>query len=221
MNPYSHIVVASKLTSLVQPENLGEYYWGAVVPDIRYLVRIKRERTHLSPQTIFELSCKYPHLKSFLQGYLIHCLSDEIELRAVALHHFPFSLFKGSLYHQRVAVLLELSYLEKEKLRIDVAGSYNEVLAELGLSEAAVEKFSQFIRDYIVSPSYEARVSALFQLLGRKNDSRVEKYMRAAKGVQKNRVLRNVLFLALRTGKVSEEIVARVALLWSSAQTPV
>ena len=220
MNPYSHIVVASKLKSLVQPENLEEYYWGAVVPDIRYPAALQREKTHLSPQRIFELSCHYPHLKSFLQGYLVHCLSDEIELRAIVLHHFPLSLFKSKIYHQRVAVMLELFYFEHETININVSGTHNEVLTELGLSESVSARFSQFVHEYIVSPSHESRVSALFQLLGRKNDSRIEKYMRAAKSFQRNRLLRNILFLGLRTGKISQEIVSKVAFLWSTVQTP-
>lgn len=220
MNPYSHVVVASKLESLVQPENLEEYYWGSVVPDIRYPTHMQRERTHLSPQRIFELSCQYPHLRSFLQGYLVHCLCDEIELRTVFLHHFPFSLFEKEIYHQRVAVLLELFYFENEKLNIEVSGVHNEVLAELGLSESASRKFSQFINQYLIASSYEFRVSALFQLLGREHDRRIEKYLRASKSFDKNRLLRSILFLGLRTGKISEEIVSKVAFLWSTVETP-
>lgn len=214
MNPYSHIVVASKLETLVDPENAQEYYWGAIAPDIRYPAAMQRQQTHLSSRRIADYIAHYPHLKSFLQGYLIHCLSDEIELRAVFIQHFPFSIFKSRVSRRRVAVILELFYFENEKVNKILSGSHNEVLSELGLSAALSTKFSQSISQYAMSLSLEARLSALSILLGLENNHRIEKYLVAAKGFQKNWLLRNGLFFGIRTGKISEQIVSNVASLY-------
>lgn len=108
MNPYSHLVIASKLEPLVNPENAQEYYWGAIAPDIRYLAAMPRKQTHVPCQRIVGFISQYPHLKSFLQGYLVHCLSDEIDLGQVFFRHFPFSILRSKMSRQRMAVILEL-----------------------------------------------------------------------------------------------------------------
>ncbi len=49
MGPYSHIVIANELETFIKPDNLQEFYWGAVAPDVRYVVRgMPKKQTHLS-----------------------------------------------------------------------------------------------------------------------------------------------------------------------------
>jgi hypothetical protein len=214
MNPYSHIVLASKLEAFVNPENVQEYYWGAIAPDIRYLAALQRQQTHISSQRIVRFIVQYPHLKSFLQGYLVHCLSDEIELGHVFFQHFPFSILKNKMSRQQIAVFLEFFYFENEGVNKRLSGTYNEVLSELGLSEAVSTKFSQSVSQYAISSSPKSRLSDLFQLTGLENDSRIDKYMSAAKSFQKNWFLKNALFFEIRTGEISEQIVSMVASLY-------
>ena len=214
MNPYSHIVIASKLEAIVNPENLQEYYWGAIAPDIRYLSAMQRQQTHISSQKIIEFISEYPHLKSFLQGYWVHCLSDEIELGQVFFLHFPFSIFKNKMSRQQLAVILELFYFENEKVDKQISGTYNQVLGELGLSEEVCTKFSQSISRYAKSSSHESHLSDLFQLLGLENDSRIEKYKTAANKFQGNWLMKNALFLGIRIGRISEQIASMVASLY-------
>ena len=208
MNPYSHIVVAAKVEAFVNPENLQEYYWGAIAPDIRYLAAMQRQQTHIPSQRIVEFISRYAHLKSFLQGYLVHCLSDEIELGQVFFQHFPFSMFKSKMSRQQIAVILELFYFENERVNKHLSGTHNEVLSELGLSEAESTKFSQSISQYAISSSSQSRLSNLFQLLGLENDNRIDKYLTAAKSFQRNWLLKNALFIGIQTGKISEQIVS-------------
>jgi hypothetical protein len=214
MNPYSHIVVASKLETLVNPEDASEYYWGAIAPDIRYLAAMQRQQTHVSSERIVGFISRYPHLKSFLQGYLVHCLSDEIDLGQVFFQHFPFSILKSKLSRQRIAVILELYYFENERVNKKLSGSHNAVLSELGLNETQSTKLSQSISQYAMSSSFESRITELARLLGLENDSRIDKYMTAAKQFQKNWFLRNGLFFGIRTGKISEQLVSRVTSLY-------
>jgi hypothetical protein len=96
---------------------------------------MQRQQTHLSSERIIEFMSQYPQLKSFLQGYLVHSLSDEIELGPVFFQHFPFSVLKSKLSRQRIAVILELYYFEYEKVKKQLSGTHNEVLTRLGLSE--------------------------------------------------------------------------------------
>lgn len=214
MNPYSHIVVASKLETLVNPENTQEYYWGTIAPDIRYLSGMQRQQTHIPSERIIGFISQYPHLKSFLQGYLVHCLCDEIELGQVFFQHFPFSILRSIMSRQRVAVILELYYFENERVNKKLSGSHNEVLSELGLSEALSTKLAQSISQYAMSSSFESRISDLSRLLGLENDSRIDKYMAAAKSFQKNRLLKTGLFFGIRKGKISEQIVSMVTTLY-------
>lgn len=214
MNPYSHIVVASKLITLVDPEDTQEYYWGAIAPDIRYLAAMQRHQTHIPPEKIAGFMFQYPHLRSFLQGYLVHCLCDEVELGQVFFQHFPFSILKNRMSRQRIAVILELYYFENERVNIKLSGSYNEVLSALGLSESLSTKLAESISQYAMSSSFEARITDLSRLLGLENDSRIDKYMAAAKIFRKNWLLKNGLFWGIRTGKITEQIVSQVASLY-------
>jgi hypothetical protein len=42
MNSYSHLVLAMQIETAINPEDSGEYLWGSVVPDIRYLTGMPR-----------------------------------------------------------------------------------------------------------------------------------------------------------------------------------
>jgi hypothetical protein len=219
MNPYSHIVVASKLESLVKPEDPKDYYWGAVAPDIRYLAVVPRQQTHVAPQRIAEFLYRYPHLKSFLQGYLVHCLSDQLHMREIFFPHIPFSLLRSRLSHQHLTIILELFYFENEKLNVSISGTHNEVLTELGLDESASAKLSHSLSQYMSSAPARSRLSELFRLLGPKDNSQIEKYMNAALGFQENWLLRNAMFFGIRRGKISETIVSNTISLLAAAQS--
>ncbi len=112
---------------------------------------------------------------------------------------------------QQIAVIFELYYFEKEKTNKSFSHLHNEVLNELGLSEAISKKFSQSISQYTISSSPESRLSDLFQLMGLENDSRADKYVSAAKSFQENWLLKNALFFKIRTGRITEQIVSKVS----------
>jgi hypothetical protein len=214
MNPYSHLVIASKIEALVHPENAPEYYWGAIAPDIRYLAAMPRKQTHLPSQRIVGLISQYPYLKSFLQGYLVHCLTDEIELEGVFFKHFPFSILKNKMSRQQLAVILELYYFETERISQRLSDVHNEVLTELGLREAQSARLSQSISQYAMSSSFESRITDLARLLGLENDSRIANYRIAAKRFQKNWLLKNGLLFGIKAGNISERIVFTVTSLY-------
>jgi hypothetical protein len=211
LNPYTHVVIASELASLVRPASLPDYYWGAVAPDARYLAALRRERTHLSARRILGYVDSYPHLESFLRGYLVHCLADRIELGPLFYRHLPFRFLKRRLSQRHLAVLLELYCLERRRVQCSLSGTHNEVLDELGLSEPVSARYAQFVGQY-VTPSSASRLADLAHLLGLENDARVEAYLDAAESLQRNRLLKRVLFRGIRAGRIDEQIVSRVAL---------
>lgn len=214
MNPYSHIVVASKLETLVNPVDVQEYYWGTIVPDIRYLAAIPRQQTHIPLEKIIGFISQYPHLKSFLQGYLLHCLSDEIELGQVFFKHFPFSILKSKLSRHRMSIILDLYYFENERVNKNLSGTHNEILSELGLSEMQSAKFSQSISQYVMASSFDERVTYLVRLLDAENNSQIDKYMAAIKKINQNWLIKNSFFRGIGRGKISEQIVSLTAELY-------
>ncbi|HEX2997371.1 MAG TPA: hypothetical protein VHP14_21290 [Anaerolineales bacterium] len=213
MNPYSHVVIASKLESLIKPENPAEYYWGAIAPDVRYIAGVPRGQTHLPAQKIVEFIPRYPNLRSFIQGYLVHCLSDEVHMGEIFFRQFPFSVLKRKLSYQHIAVVLELFCFENEKVNISMSDTHNEVLTELGVDEAASARLAHSIGQYVMAG--EAHLAELFRLLGPKDNSHLEKYIKAATSFQKNWLLKNALFFGIRQGKIIDAIVSRATALLS------
>lgn len=213
MNPYSHIVVASKLEAHIHPADAREYYWGAIAPDVRYPAAMRREKTHLPAEKILEWFARYPHLKPFLQGYLVHCLCDELDLSGIFFRRFPLTLLRSRFARQPLSVILELYYLENEHVVRPISGIHNEVLDELGVRAEVSANFAQAVSHYAGSSSHSSRLLELFRLLGLENDSRIEKYMTAARGFQENRLLLRGLFLGMRIGRISERIATNVTAL--------
>lgn len=115
MNIYSHAILANLLLSRINPKNPGEYLWGAVAPDIRYLAGIRRGATHLPDVEIAGWIVRYPGCASFIQGYRVHCLLDSIETVAVVGGSFPFNLLRLArrkpFTSQQMAVVVELYYI--------------------------------------------------------------------------------------------------------------
>ena len=214
MGPYSHFALANTVISLVRPENEGEYYWGSVAPDIRYLAGMRRAQTHIDEQRIREYIVRYPHLKSFLQGYRVHCLIDEIDLQEVVGKLFPLNIINwlsnGKISQPQIAMLVELYYLQTAHPGVQsMSGIQNEMLAELGIEPAHIDNFLSAMQEYIQSPCFETGYST-FQRIGMINNSRVEKYKSAARQLQKNALIRNFLMVGVKHADLTRLAVAHV-----------
>ena len=214
MGPYSHFVLAGKIESLVRPENEGEYYWGSIVPDIRYLAGMRRSQTHINEQRIREFITRYPHQKSFIQGYRVHCLLDEIDLQDVVGKVFPLNIinlmFNGKISQPQLAVLVEVYYLQTFPTDRPISGGQNEILAEMGIQSTHVDKFRSAMQEYFRSPCFESAFST-FQHLGMVDDSRAAKYMSAARKMQKYTLLRNLLLLGVKNADLNRLAIKHVS----------
>ncbi len=64
---------------------------------MRYLAGLPRQQTHLPRAAIRAWLPAYPALHSFILGYQVHCLLDEIDLARVVGRAFPFNLLRALL----------------------------------------------------------------------------------------------------------------------------
>jgi hypothetical protein len=64
---------------------------------------------------------------------------------------------------------------------------------------------------YTTLTSLDGRVAELVRLMGFENDRRVEKYIAAARNFEERWLLKNVLFLGIRMGRINLTIVSQVS----------
>ncbi|HKJ27468.1 MAG TPA: zinc dependent phospholipase C family protein [Anaerolineales bacterium] len=218
MNPYSHLILAKRVEDLLQPVDLQDYYWGAIVPDIRYLAGMERRKTHFKKEKCVQLMAQFPKLESFLQGYLVHCLADRISIQKLFQSTFPFSVVRNRLHRKQIAVLLELFYVKGNTFTPKITASYNQVLRNLGLQEEDCIRYSEFINQYVGSESLEQKISSFAQMLSLTNNPNIDRYISAANWIENNPLLQNLLVLGIRAGRINEKIeTSLVALLNESA----
>ena len=180
------------------------------MPDIRNLAGMRRSQTHLSSEQILSYMAQYSDLKPFLQGYLVHCLTDELNLERIFAHKFPFFLFMKKLTAQHYPVILELFYIEQKNNKVyAISGRHNPMLEELGISAKQTQTYCQLVGEYIARPSFEAAI-VLIQNLGNINHQRIDRYLAGAKHFQANRMMKGLMFLGIRIGKIHTRLVEGV-----------
>ncbi len=207
MNLYTHAVLAKHLQPLVNPENPAEYLWGSVIPDIRYLGRMRRKTTHLPDEEIVTWFARYPDLESFIQGYRVHCMLDQIDTVQVVGNAFPLSLLPSLLRRrfrsQQMAVVIELYYHKIYPQGLVLSGGHNQILEDLGIRAEQTAAYASANADYFACPSYET-VAASFVRLGIIDDARIEKYVRGYRSIQGNRLLRWALMTSAKNARLEQ-----------------
>jgi hypothetical protein len=213
MGPYSHYVLAAKLESAIHPENRNEYFWGAVAPDIRYLANMRRDQTHVVQEQIKELMVSYPELRSFLMGYQIHLLCDQVDITQIVNSAFPLNLLnqlrRKRFSSQQMIVLVEMFYLQTEIVGVALSGEHNDVFSNLGISAEQTHVFHQALQDYFDQRSAEGAIAA-FQKIGWIQNNRVEKYMSVYLTMKKQKVLNSLLMLGIKNARLDARITAHV-----------
>lgn len=210
MNPYSHYLLASKAASFIHPDRPGDYYLGSIIPDVRYLAGMRRDQTHISQARIRAYRSAYPNLDSFLRGYQVHCLIDEIDIAKVASATFPFNLLKRVLHknlsQQQIAVLVELFFMQSTHMDWQINEDHNEVMTDLGITPAQTETYLHAMKEYLPSPSFETALSC-FQKIGYPMSSRSEKYLQAYQSIERNKLLKGLLFMGIKNAKLDRYVV--------------
>jgi hypothetical protein len=206
MNPYSHLVIAAQLENDIQPANREDYYWGAVAPDVRYTAGVLRGQTHLPPEDIVAFFGKYPHLESFIQGYLVHTVTDLLKFRALLEQRillWPILLIVSGRFS---TVLLETYYIEKMPLRVEFSGAPNPILRDLRIADEHVFAFKESLRPFAAAPSFGTALGFLRAL--RPGSQRVDAYARAAGFIEQHRYLKSLLFRLADIDKLNRQMLA-------------
>jgi hypothetical protein len=205
MGPYSHYVLAAKLAPVLQPRDPEAYAWGSIIPDIRYLAGMRRDHTHLSRAHLINLTARYPHLKSFLLGYQVHCLIDEIDVSCVVGAAFPLNairrVLRRNLSQQQVTMLVEMYFLQNSVTDAAFTGSHNEVLDDLGITPDQTGTFSQAMQAYLRARSLDAAISA-FKKIGMIENGRLEKYQSAYERVKRSKLMNAILVLSVKNARL-------------------
>jgi hypothetical protein len=214
MGPYSHYFLAQKLEARLQPDQPAEYYWGAVIPDIRYLAQMHRSHTHLSQERLSELAGCYPHCKSFLLGYQVHCLIDQIDLSPLINAAFPMNVIKRVLRRnftpQQITMLVEFYYLQIPIPAAKMSGSLNEILHELGITPQQTSLYFQGMQEYIQSHSLDAAIST-YQKIFMLENNRLDKYMKAYEAIKKRKLVNALFMLSVKNAALEQHVINTVA----------
>ena len=189
MNLYTHYILAKQLEVLLQPADPLEYAWGSVAPDIRYVAGMPRKQTHLEIQEIKNWLERYPTRRSFIQGYIVHCLLDRIDVAMALETAFPYFLLRPlsrkKLSSQQAVMLVEFYYLLGKHPKGAISGGHNEILEGLGIRPEQTQVYVEAISEYLQQPSFEVGL-AMGRRLGLLDDTRVQKYLNAALSIRKN-----------------------------------
>jgi hypothetical protein len=204
MNVYSHLVAASFLQKSLKPDLPGDYYLGSAAPDFRYPARMPRKQTHISIEQISAYCAGYPHLRSFLLGYAVHCAVDEIDLGREFFHAFPMGAFRNRLPRQFAPVVIELYYLETLRVENRLSESSNEITRDLGFQDELVSAASRQMNRFLASPSLEMEIATL-QANGFTADSRIEKYLQISRKINQHSLLKKLLFAGLIKSRLTRE----------------
>jgi hypothetical protein len=220
MHLYSHLVIAHAMLAECQPVDLAEYYWGAVAPDIRYLAGLRRRATHLPVEMVRAWSGQRPALRDFALGYLVHILSDERDGAGALYDPIPLRAVRRRLPRPLAAVLLEAAYAERVRLEVGLSGTYNPILAELGVPEAAAAPFAAVARRYAAAPSFAAAMSMLGELglapggeghaLPARKQTQLARYLRIAHWLEGHPRVRQALIERVDVDGVTRRIVADI-----------
>jgi hypothetical protein len=203
MNVYSHLVIATFLEQTLAPSNPDEYLLGSAAPDFRYLAGMRRSQTHLSIEQINAYHARYPELASFLLGYAVHCAVDEIDIAPVFFRSFPAAVIRKGLPRQYAPMVIELYTLETTRIENRLAERGNAITSDLGLRDDDVQTASRQINTFLAAPSLEGELTSL-RANGLAADPRVARYLAIARQIDRNPLLKKLLFAGLHKKKLTQ-----------------
>lgn len=219
MNLYSHLVLARTVEPILCPEDPAEYYWGAIIPDIRYLAGMPRSQTHLPLEEIDRLMHRFTHLRDFLLGFRAHCLIDKIDVSTAVGGQFPLSLARARFSPQMLTMMVEYYYVRTGRFAQLVSGKYNDALISLGIEPDQCAAFAGAANQYIASPTFNTALDA-FKNLGMIDNRRIDRYIQGARRIESSALIKPVLLWAVRRAKL-ERLARELAEHHPAPQIPV
>jgi hypothetical protein len=202
---YTHIALAAELEKYLQPVDLAAYYLGAVIPDVRYLTGIRRNKTHLTGVEIMALMQRFPHLESFLLGYLIHCEIDLIDLTRLLFAASPLRLLNSLRQLQLAGIFMENHYLQHVSISPPLSFESNEMLEETGIRADHVHQFAQSAANFLAAPSLQAEFRALYDQR-QQSKTKARLYLRLIQAFEINPRLWNIIFKGIPAAEAAEKL---------------
>jgi hypothetical protein len=204
---YTHLILAGELEHYLRPDDPAAYYLGSIIPDVRYLNGIPRQQTHLSPKEILAYQERYPHLRSFLSGLLVHCEIDLLDLTRVLFERTHLRWLSKMHQLQLSGVLIESYFLEEARFNPPIALENNEMLHELGIAAESVYQFTAGVRQFLLAPSFHSELAALqdARILASR---RVRAYIRLIQAFERSRWLRKIVFTGVPVAGIANNLPA-------------
>lgn len=209
---YTHLSIAKLLLSkgliknsvnLNSPSELSRYYLASILPDIRYLMQIDRKVTHPSLFE-FEAAVRFVDQPTFVWGYRIHLIADEIEntfpLRKHIRNHFWFlpNFFLKKISGTVMRLLFELYYMEKIPPDFPLYFEENDFTRRLGIQKGDVEKYQALVQQLLESPDWETITKMLGGNMNIKKYKRLRRYYNSASNFGRSPLFKKLLMLRMR-----------------------
>jgi hypothetical protein len=207
MQLYSHLVIAQKMLSYLCPDDLPEYYWGAVAADVRYFAGMRRITTHPPAEEVRGWQAEFPDLNSFVLGYRVHTLADERDAVGCLYDFIPWRAVRRSLPRSWATYIWEAVCIERCRFDGRISGAYNLLLEKLGVPRTAVSAYAEAVTRYAADPSFEL-VMKLLSEMDWMGSPRLRRYISLAGWLKRNpRVLR-VLLMAIDEHDITRRVVS-------------
>jgi hypothetical protein len=206
MKPYSHFIVAVQLENEMCPKFLADYYWGSVAPDVRFSAGLTHEQTHLPVEKIVDYLEKYPHLESFLKGYLVHCLTDSFDITSWLKNRMMLRPFLKQASHQFILTILEVYYFENKPAQKPISGNINELLLDLGIFQDNIEKEIKVLKAYLGKPDLDTNIAYMKtgQNLG------LKQYVKEIESIRKNPFIKPLWFSLADFNGLNSQVITQV-----------
>ena len=211
MQLYSHLVIAQYLRPALQPQDLAEYYWGAVAPDIRYLLKLPRRRTHpLLTEARPWLAAHLAGARDFALGYWAHLLADQRDAAGFLYERIPMRQLRKKLPRGLAGLLVEHAYIRQVPFQARLSGSQNALLDELGVPPAAAAQYAAALNAFLAQPTFPAALGAA-EALGLAGNPRIQGYLRSALWLERSALLRRLALALVKLDWLTPAILAELA----------
>lgn len=190
---FSHAVIADELIWLFEPKERGNFYFGAIFPDIRYYLDIPREKTHFDLDYIIKLRRSFPGASSFIDGYFLHCLIDKYDLTQIVKDNFWYKLIKRWLPSYFIPVLIEFYFLDTRVLQVHLAADDDVVYYYLQMDVDKIRSFAKEMEAFFSKSDMESAFE-ITEKLGLIKKEGIQKYIKVARFLQKHKKIRRFLF---------------------------
>jgi hypothetical protein len=197
--PYSHLSLAHGCLSNLVTDDPNNFYLGALMPDIRYFTKRPRSEYHFPITRLNELTSSMITSSSFVLGYGIHLLIDELwgndALRDEYKSRFPFFV-RSRLNIKILEAALEIYCLAYRSVDVQLRIQENELTKALGISQSdaltvAVQSLQKYIDQRQLQSGLQiAEASEMYTL------DRLAQ-MRYLSGLLENRLTRTLVHLLI------------------------